>query len=118
MRRGLLSHIPRSVGLAWDIILLAYSALVFAVCAASTFRPGNTASALLSFDERLISNLAVSLLLIVPMLLVCDRRPLHKWFPKLREVSMLKQSLITLSIIAGIMLFIMIYLQIIGYQPL
>ena len=118
IRRGLLSRIPRSVGLAWDIILLAYCALVFAVCAVSTFNPGNTASALLSFDERLISNLAVGLLLIVPMLLVCDRRPLHKWFPKLKEVSILKQSLITLSIIAGIALFLMIYLQVVDYQPL
>lgn len=118
IRRGSLSRIPRSVGLAWDIILLAYCALVFAVCAASTFSPGNTASALLSFDERLISNLAAGLLLIVPMLLVCDRRPLHKWFPKLKEVSILKQSLIVLAIVAGITLFLMIYLQVIGYQPL
>ena len=118
MRRGLLSRTLRSVGLAWDIILLAYCALVLAVCAASTFSPGNTASALLSFDERLISNLAVSLFLIVPMFLACDRRPLHKWFPKLKEVSILKQSLIVLAIVAGITLFLMIYLQVIGYQPL
>lgn len=118
IRQGLLSRIPRSVGLAWDIILLAYCALAFAVCAASTFSPGNTASALLSFNERLISNLAVSLLLIVPMFLVCDRRPLRKWFPKLKEVSILKQSLIVLAIVAGITLFLMIYLQVIGYQPL
>lgn len=117
-RRGLLSRIPRSVGLAWDIILLAYCALVFAVCAASTFSPGNTASAFLSFDERLISNLAVGLLLIAPMFLACDRRPLHKWFPKLKEVSMLKQSLIVLAIVAGIALFLMIYLQVVDYQPL
>lgn len=116
--RGLLSHIPRSVGLAWDIILLAYCALVFAVCVASTFNPGNTASAFLSFDERLISNLAVNLFLIVPVFLVCDRRPLHKWFPKLKRVSIPKQSLIALSIIAGIALFLMIYLQVVGYQPL
>ena len=118
IRQGLLSRIPRSVGLAWNIILLAYCALVFAVCAVSTFNPGNTASALLSFDERLISNLAVGLLLIVPMFLVCDRRPLHKWFPKLKRVSIPKQSLIALSIIAGIALFLMIYLQVVGYQPL
>lgn len=118
MQRGLISRIPRSVGLAWDIILLAYCALVFAVCAASTFNPGNTASALLSFDERLISNLAVSLFLIVPMFLVCDRRPLLKWFPKLKEVSILKQSLIVLAIVTGITLFLMIYLQVTGYQPL
>lgn len=117
-RRGLLSHIPRSVGLAWDIILLAYCALVFAVCVANTFSPGNTASAFLSFDERLISNLAVSLFLIVPVFLVCDRRPLHKWFPKLKRVSIPKQSLITLAIVAGIALFLMIYLQVVGYQPL
>lgn len=90
----------------------------FAVCAVSTFNPGNTASALLSFDERLTSNLAVSLFLIVPIFLVCDRRPLHKWFPKLKEVSILKQSLIVLAIVAGITLFLMIYLQVIGYQPL
>ena len=118
MRRGLLSRIPRSVGLAWDIILLAYCALVFAVCVASAFSPGNTASAFLSFDERLVSNLAVSLFLIVPMFLVCDRRPLHKWLPELKEVSILKQSLIVLAIVTGITLFLMIYLQIIGYQPL
>lgn len=118
IRQGLLSRIPRSVGLAWDIILLAYCALVFAVCATSTFSPGNTASALLSFDERLISNLAVSLFLIVPIFLVCDRRPLHKWFPKLKEVSMLKQSLTVLAVVAGITIFLMIYLQVIGYQPL
>lgn len=116
--QGLLSRIPRSAGLTWDIILLAYCALVFAVCAASTFNPGNTASAFLSFDERLISNLAVSLFLIVPVFLVCDRRPLHKWFPKLKRVSIPKQSLIILVIVAGITLFLMIYLQVIGYQPL
>ena len=118
MRRGSLSRIPRSIGLAWDIILLAYCALVFAVYAVSTFNPGNTASALLSFDERLTSNLAVSLFLIVPIFLVCDRRPLHKWFPKLKEVSILKQSLTVLAIVAGITLFLMIYLQVIGYKPL
>lgn len=118
IRQGLLSRIPRSVGLAWDIILLAYCALVFAVCAANTFSPGNTASALLSFDERLISNLAVSLFLIVPIFLVCDRRPLHKWFPKLKEVSMLKQRLTVLAVVAGITIFLMIYLQVIDYQPL
>lgn len=116
--RGLLSHIPRSVGLAWDIILLAYCALVFAVCMASTFSPGNTASAFLSFDERLISNLAVSLFLIAPVFLVCDRRPLHKWLPKLKRASIPKQSLITLAIVAGITLFLMIYLQVIDYQAL
>lgn len=41
MRRGLLSRIPRSVGLAWDIILLAYCALILAVCA----RPAPSAPA-------------------------------------------------------------------------
>lgn len=52
------------------------------------------------------------------MFLVCDRRPLHKWFPKLKEVSILKQSLIVLAIVTGITLFLMIYLQVTGYQPL
>lgn len=52
------------------------------------------------------------------MFLACDRRPLHKWLPELKEVSILKQSLIVLAVVAGITLFLMIYLQIIGYQPL
>ncbi len=99
----LLTKIPRKLGIAWDILLLC----IFVVCIVGGIQDiiypdaARSSAASFSLAGRILAYGSTILLVCGPTLFaICDRRPLMHFFPKLKNISLERDLLICLIIIA------------------
>lgn len=91
----------RVVGRIWDVCLAAFLALLLIGCMLSVFAPTATSlSAHAPIQLRALYNFSLYFLVVFPVaLLLCDRRPLFRLFPKLAQVPLSKQELLLIAVI-------------------
>lgn len=106
-RGGLLSRIPVGLGIAWDVVLLFVLGLFLAVSVGQMVSPDPTsANAAYPLARRIIMYGSLDLLFFVPAAyLVSDRRPLKRFIPVFRKLSVPKDILV-FAICFVIMFFI------------
>lgn len=97
---GIAHRLPLGVGVAWDILLAAWGAVMAFACVASGMNPQGD-MARLPAVACAVSYVCVWLVMGCPIPLLVDTRPIEKLFPLLERPS-LKQRVIAVAGMAGV----------------
>ncbi|WP_139652935.1 serine/threonine protein kinase [Raoultibacter phocaeensis] len=111
---GFLSRIPKGLGVAWDVFLLAVLALFVATAVRITIAPDPTSAfAENSLLSRALTYGSVLMLFFVPLLyVVSDRRPLKRFVPFLEKSSFLKDLVFFFACIVALFVAAMLIMTI------
>lgn len=105
----MLSRIPFALGVVWDVLLVAFFALLCAVAAIQTIDPaqGSAQYAAAPLGLRALSYGSLVLLVVGPVLyLVSDRRPLGRFVPRLLSISVERDMAVCFVVfLAGLAVF-------------
>ena len=97
---GIAHRLPLGVGVAWDILLAAWGAVVSFACVASGMNPQGD-MARLPAVACAVSYVCVWLVMDCPIPLLVDTRPIEKLFPLFERPS-LKQRVVAAAGMAGV----------------
>ena len=97
---GIAHRLPLGVGVAWDILLAAWGAVMAFACVASGMNPQGD-MARLPAVACAVSYVCVWLVMDCPIPLLVDTRPIEKLFPLLERPS-LKQRVVAAAGMAGV----------------
>ena len=97
---GIAHRLPLGVGVAWDILLAAWGAVMAFACVASGMNPQGD-MARLPAVACAVSYVCVWLVMGCPIPLLVDTRPIEKLFPLFERPS-LKQRVIAVAGMAGV----------------
>lgn len=97
---GIACRLPLGVGVAWDVLLAAWGAVMAFACVASGMNPQGD-MARLPAVACAVSYVCVWLVMGCPIPLLVDTRPIEKLFPLFERLS-LKQRVIAVAGMAGV----------------
>lgn len=112
--RGLLSWVPFSVGVVWDIVLLLYLLFIAAMCTFSVFFGVVEGYESLPLSVKAVEFAYVWVLLVWPVPLLLDSRPVRRLYPRfgafrlrtrlIVSITMLVVSVVGICLIGNVVL--------------
>ncbi len=106
-QRSILSRIPRSLGLVWDVLVSAACVLFVLGCVAAYLMPTPQNASKPAWYMAFSYFFCMIPLIVITSYLILDRRPLRQWIPALANLTVRRE---TISGIKAIVFIFVIWL--------